>query len=105
LGVRDEEAWLAFGIVEELTTHLQRIEGLTLRAAPRGVPGGAERETRDVREIGRVLDVDAVVGCVLQRKSADDVRVHVRVLTVEDGFQLWARTFACPAAKIGRVAD
>jgi TolB-like protein/tRNA A-37 threonylcarbamoyl transferase component Bud32 len=99
LVANEEDAWLAFGLVDELTTDLQRANGIAIREAllERGVTG-------DGREIGRRLGVDAVVTGILRRKD-EAFRATLRIVTVEDGYQLWAQTFACPAGDVGRVAD
>jgi tetratricopeptide (TPR) repeat protein len=75
-----------------------------LRVRPRGETARFSSRARDVRQAGRELGVDVVVDGSLRRIN-DLVRVSFRLVTVEDGFQLWARRFDGPAAQVMNVAD
>ena len=75
-----------------------------LRVRPRGDTAQFRGASRDVREAGRSLGVDVVVdGSV--RRFDDVLRVSVRLIAVEDGFQPWARRFDRPVGRIVTVAD
>jgi serine/threonine-protein kinase len=98
----EDDAYLAQTVTEDLVDLLSMVPGLRVR--PRGETAQYDRASRDVREAGRTLGVDVVVDGSL-RRIADVVRVSVRLVTVEDGFQLWARKFDRPAAQVLTVAD
>jgi serine/threonine-protein kinase len=60
--------------------------------------------TRDVREVGRELRVQVVVeGSV--RRAGETLRVSTRVVSVADGFQLWAKRFDRPEREVLAVSD
>ena len=89
LGAADE-AYLADGLTEDLIDALSMTQGVKVRA--RGAVMPFKGQELDPREIGHRLDVRVVVeGSV--RKLGEQVRVTVRLLNVDDGFQLWTRRF------------
>jgi eukaryotic-like serine/threonine-protein kinase len=101
LGAEDDE-YLAQTLTEDLVDLLSVVPELRVRHS-----GGTARfqaKGRDVREAGRELRVDVVVDGSL-RRVGELVRVSVRLVTVEDGFQLWARRFDGPPAQVLSVAD
>jgi len=101
LGVEDD-AYLAQSVTEDLVDLLSMVRDLRVR--PRGETAPFASANRDVREVGRSLSVDVVVDGSL-RRIGDVVRVSVRLVTVEDGFQLWAQRFDRPPAQVLTVAD
>jgi TolB-like protein/predicted Ser/Thr protein kinase len=101
LGAADD-AYLAETVTEDLVDLLSMVRDLRVR--PRGETAAYATANRDVREVGRSLGVDVVVDGSL-RRIGDAVRVSVRLVTVEDGFQLWAQRFDRPAAQVLTVAD
>jgi serine/threonine-protein kinase len=98
----EDDAYLAQSVTEDLVDRLSIVPALRVR--PRGDTVRFDTASRDVREAGRALGVDVVVDGSL-RRAGEMVRVSVRVITVEDGFQLWARRFDRPAAQVLSVAD
>jgi serine/threonine-protein kinase len=85
-----EQRYVADGLTEELIDALSMSRGLRVRS--RGAVMAFEGTTRDSREIGRELDVHVVVeGSV--RKTEAGFRITARLVSVADGFQLWARRF------------
>lgn len=101
LGAEDDE-YLAQTVTEDLVDLLSMVRDLRVR--PRGDTTRFNTAARDVRDAGRQLDVDVVVDGSL-RRLGEMVRVSVRLVTVEDGFQLWAQRFDRPAAQVLTVAD
>lgn len=101
MGALDDE-YLAQTLTEDLVDLLSVVPGLRVR--PRGETSRWAHADRDVREAGRSLGVDVVVEGSL-RRIEDSVRVSVRLVTVEDGFQLWARRFERAAAQVLTIAD
>jgi eukaryotic-like serine/threonine-protein kinase len=98
----EDDAYLAEGLAEDLVDALSMTPGLRVR--PFGQARAQARDGRDAREAGRGLGVQVVVeGAV--RRDGPLVRMSVRLLTVEDGFQLWARRFALAPEDVGGAAD
>jgi serine/threonine-protein kinase len=102
------DAYLAAGLTDDLVDLLSGSPGLRVRprsVAERAARGGSPDEgPRDPREVGRELDVQAVVSGEL-RRHGDLLQASVRVVTVEDGFQLWAGRFRTPADEFLRIGD
>lgn len=97
-----DDAYLVQAFTEDLVDLLSAIPQLRVR--PRGLTLRFADPSRDVREAGRALDVDVVVDGSI-RRFGDTARVSIRLVTVEDGFLLWAKKFEPPAARILDVAD
>ncbi len=75
-----------------------------LRARARG---GSDREgtrDRDPCAVGRALGVDVVVEGTVGRVEIG-IRVTLRVLSVADGFQLWARRYEVPLSRAFSIGD
>ena len=86
---RDQE-YFADGMAEEIITALSRVEGL--RVVARTSAFAFKGKNEDIREIGRQLDVGAVVeGSV--RKDGERLRITAQLIRVEDGFHMWAETY------------
>ena len=97
-----DDAYLAQTLTDDLIDLLSVVPELRVR--PRGQTARFDTRHQDVREAGRALDVDVVVDGSVRR--VDDVlRVSVRLVTVEDGFQLWARRFDRAPADVLSVGD
>jgi serine/threonine-protein kinase len=100
-GGAPEDEYLADGMTEDLIDQLSMTPGLRVR--PRGAVM-RWKNAEDVRVVGADLGVDVVVeGSV--RKVGPQIRVNVRVLSVADGFQLWAKRFDRAAADVLAVTD
>lgn len=97
-----DDLYLAQVLTEDLVDQLSVVPELRVR--PRGETATFQGAERDVREIGRVLGVDVVVDGSL-RRVGESVRVSVRLVTVADGFQLWAKRFDRMASDVLGVAD
>ncbi len=84
-----DDAYIADGLTEDLIDSLSMVSGLKVRS--RGAVT-AFAAALDAREAGRRLDVQVVVeGSV--RRLGDKLRVNARLVSVADGFQLWAKRF------------
>ncbi|MCA9676520.1 MAG: hypothetical protein KC464_15920, partial [Myxococcales bacterium] len=83
-----DDAYIADGLVEDLIDMLGRAGGLRVRSV------GAEP----------ALDLDVVVDGSL-RRVGDDVRITVRALGAQDGFQIWGQRFDRRLDEILRVSD
>jgi serine/threonine-protein kinase len=97
-----EHDYLADGLTEDLIDVLSMSPGLRVRS--RGVVMRYRGSDRDAREIGRELDVQVVVDGTVRRAGAG-VRVSARLISVDDGFQLWAKRFDRPEGELLMVSD
>ena len=78
------------GITEEIINALTRIR--TLRVAARDSVFQLKGAAKDVRQIGNILNVQAVLGGSV-RASRDRVRIITQLSSVETGHQLWSERF------------
>jgi serine/threonine-protein kinase len=86
---RDQE-YFSDGLTEELITSLSQVEGL--RVAARTSSFQFKGGNADVREVGRRLDVGAVLeGSV--RKSGNRMRIAAQLVNAADGYQLWSQAY------------
>jgi serine/threonine-protein kinase len=96
------QGYFAEGIAEELIHALTRVRGLHVVA--RTSAFALKDKGLDVREIGRILDVGAVVeGSV--RASGSRLRVTAQLISVADGFHLWSERFDRDAGDIFTIQD
>jgi TolB-like protein/Flp pilus assembly protein TadD len=92
LSAERDQQYFCDGLAAELIAALSRVEGL--RVAPRS-SSIRLRSAEDAQEAGRQLGVaTAVEGSVA--KSDERLRVSARLVRVEDGAELWSRTFDRP---------
>ena len=96
------EAYLDDGITEDLIDTLSTARGLRVR--PRSATVRFAGDDRDARAIGRELDVQVIVDGSVRRRG-DMLRVTARLVSVAEGFQLWARRFERPAGDALMVSD
>jgi TolB-like protein/Flp pilus assembly protein TadD len=86
---RDQE-YFSDGLTEELITTLSQVEGL--RVAARTSSFQFKGRGADVREVGRRLDVGAVLeGSV--RKSGNRMRIAAQLVNATNGYQLWSQAY------------
>jgi len=97
-----EDAYLVENVNEDVIDLLSVVPGLLVR--PRGDTARFDDAKRDAREIGRALGADVVVDGSL-RRLGETVRAAFRLISVEDGFQLWARRFDRAPAQVLSIAD
>jgi len=85
-----ENEYFCDGLAEELINALSKIEAL--RVVARTTAFSFKGKETDVREIGRKLNVGAVVeGGV--RKAGDRLRITAQLINVADGYHLWAERY------------
>jgi serine/threonine-protein kinase len=97
-----EDDYLADGLTDDLIDALSMTKGLRVRS--RGAVMRFKGVERDARELGRELDVQVVVDGTV-RKHGTGMRVSARLVSVADGFQLWAKRFDCTDADFLQVGD
>lgn len=94
--------YLSDGFTEELLNALTRVPGL--RVAARTSSFQFRDLAADVRDIGRRLDVSAVVeGSV--RMAGDRLRITAQLIDTRTGFHLWSDDFDRPAQDIFAVQE
>jgi TolB-like protein/Flp pilus assembly protein TadD len=97
-----EDEVLSDGITEEIINALSRLEGL--RVASRTSVFVFKGKAEDVRRIGHLLEVRAVVeGSV--RRSGSRLRVSVQLVDVADGCLLWAERYDREMADVFAIQD
>ncbi|WP_394837900.1 protein kinase [Pendulispora rubella] len=101
-GGRPEDEYLASGLTEDLIDTLSVMDGIRVR--PLGAVISARGRSSDSREVGRELGVQVVVEGSL-RRIGEMLRVSARIVSVGDGFQLWASRFERPEADFLKVGD
>lgn len=69
-----------------------------------GATASAADSSVDVREVGRSLNVQAVLAGTV-RVNEGRIRVTARVTTVNDGYQIWAERFERPSSEYLSFAD
>jgi len=98
---KDQE-YFSDGLTEELITSLSHIAGL--RVAARTSSFQFKGRNTDVREVGRKLNVGAVLeGSV--RKSGNRLRITAQLVSVEDGYQLWSDSYDRELADVFAVQE
>lgn len=96
-----DDVLLADTLTEDIVDLLSTTSGLRVR--PRGETKRHVAPDRDGREIGRSHSVDVIVDGSL-RRIGDVLRTTVRLVTVEDGFQLWAGRYERPVDQTLAIA-
>jgi serine/threonine protein kinase/tetratricopeptide (TPR) repeat protein len=85
-----ENEYLSDGIAEEIITSLSKVQAL--QVAPRSSSFAYKGKTRDIRDIGKELDVSTVLeGSV--RRVGDRLRVMAQLIDVADGYHLWSERY------------
>jgi serine/threonine-protein kinase len=96
------QAYFAEGIAEEIIHALTRIAGL--RVVARTSSFAVKGKGLDARDIGRVLNVGAVLeGSV--RTAGTRLRITAQLIDVEDGFHMWSERFDREASDIFAIQD
>jgi len=85
-----EQEYFCDGMAEDVINALAHVEGL--QVAARTSAFAFKGQNRDVREIGRLLDVGAVLeGSV--RRAGSRLRITAQLVRVADGMHLWSERF------------
>ena len=101
-GGAPEDDYLAEELTDDLIDALSMTRKLKVRS--RGTVARYRGREIDPREVGRELSVQVVVeGSV--RRARGSVRVSARLMSVADGFQLWAKRFDRPEQDVLSIND
>lgn len=84
------QAYFSDGIAEEILNVLAKVDGL--RVAARTSSFAFREPDKDIREIGRLLNVGTVLEGSI-RKSGDRIRMTAQLINVEDGYHIWSESF------------
>lgn len=90
LGPDQDLEYFCNGLAEELLTGLGKVSGL--RVASRTSSTHVTRRETDIRNICRLLDVDAVLEGTV-RKAGDRVRISAQLVSAADGCHLWSEGY------------
>jgi TolB-like protein/DNA-binding winged helix-turn-helix (wHTH) protein/Flp pilus assembly protein TadD len=83
-------AFLSDGLTDELISSLGQLEGLKVVARSSSL--NFRNRYEDVREIGDILDVQAVIEGSVKR-SGNRIRISARLSSTRDGYVLWSQVF------------
>jgi eukaryotic-like serine/threonine-protein kinase len=87
LSPEQDQEYFCFGMAEELTNLLARVQGLQVASRTSAFQFAGKAE--DARRIGEQLAVEHILeGSV--RKAGERVRVSVQLVQTSDGYQVWA---------------
>jgi TolB-like protein/lipopolysaccharide biosynthesis regulator YciM len=85
-----EDEYLSEGLTEDIITRLAKIEGLNVRSMTDVMRFKDKPST--IREIGRILEVDAVLEGSL-RKAGQTLLVSAQLIDVGTGLHIWAERY------------
>lgn len=85
-----EDEYFADGLTDTLLHKLAQIE--QLRVIARNSTFQFKGQNRDIREIGKILDVDIVLEGSVQR-AGNQVRIIAQLIRASDGAHLWSQSF------------
>jgi TolB-like protein len=98
----EESGYFAEGITEEITNVLAGISDL--HVAARTSAFSFRGSQRDVRDIGRTLNVSFVVeGSV--RRARDTLRITAQLIDTSTGFHVWSERFDRPNGDVFQIQD
>jgi eukaryotic-like serine/threonine-protein kinase len=92
--------YLVDGLTEELIGALSKVRAL--RVVARTSAFAFRGQSRDIREIGRALDVAAILEGSVQT-AGDRIRVRAQLINVSDGLHLWSEMYDRDVADIFTV--
>jgi serine/threonine protein kinase/tetratricopeptide (TPR) repeat protein len=99
---RRDQDYLCEGLAEELINALTQVKDL--RVAARTSSFSFKEKEADIREIGRVLSVSAVLEGSVQ-KAGHRLRITAQLINVADGYHVWSRRFDRTMKDIFAVQD
>jgi TolB-like protein/Tfp pilus assembly protein PilF len=102
MSVDQREQALCDGLTDELSNWLAHIP--TLRVVARTSAFAFKGKSTDVREIGRALGATHVLEGSL-RRSGDQLRITVQLITAATGLHLWSKSFDLPIGDIFLIED
>jgi DNA-binding winged helix-turn-helix (wHTH) protein/tetratricopeptide (TPR) repeat protein len=102
LGGNTDDAYLGLGLADALITRLSNLRRIAVR------PTSAVRRylgvEREPAEVGRLLQVDAVLDGTI-RRSGDSLRISVQLVSVRDDAPTWATQFDARTTDLFALED
>ncbi len=102
IGGDTANAYFADGMTDELTNALAKIPAI--RVAARSSAFSFKGKQVDVREVGRALDVNAVLGGTV-RRAGDRLRVSAQLTGADDGIVRWSESYEREMRDVFTVQD
>ena len=102
MSAEKDQDYFGEGIAEELINALAHIQ--ELRVVARTSAFAIKGMNLDIREIGRMLNVKAVLEGSI-RKAGNRLRITAQLINVEDGFHLWSERFDREMVDIFAIQD
>jgi serine/threonine-protein kinase len=99
VGADTGTAYFAEGMTEEITNSLTKVPGLRVSGRTTPITGSL-----DAQEIGATLGVGAVLQGSVNR-AGNRLRISVRLVNVDDGFQLWGDRYDAELKDVFAVQD
>ena len=90
LSADQSQAYFSDGIAEEILNLLAQVKGL--HVAARTSSFAFREPDKDIREIGRLLNVSTVLEGSL-RKAGNRIRMTAQLINVEDGYHIWSQSY------------
>jgi len=90
LSADGSQEYFSDGIAEEILNLLAQVNGL--HVAARTSSFAFRHLDKDIREIGRLLNVSTVLEGSI-RKAGDRIRMTAQLINVEDGFHIWSHSY------------
>jgi TolB-like protein/Flp pilus assembly protein TadD len=84
------QGYFSDGIAEEILNVLAMVDGL--HVAARTSSFAFRQPNKDIREIGRLLNVSTVLEGSI-RKAGDRIRLTAQLINVEDGYHIWSHSY------------
>ncbi len=90
LSAEGNQAYFSDGVAEEILNLLAQVDGLDVAA--RTSSFAFRNPQTDIREIGRLLNVRAVLEGSI-RSAGNRIRLTAQLINVEDGYHIWSKTY------------
>ena len=90
LSEQGDQAYFSDGVSEEILNLLAQVEGL--HVAARTSSFAFRDPTKNIRDIGRILNVSTVLEGSI-RKVGTRVRLTAQLINVADGYHIWSQTY------------
>ncbi|NUP09890.1 MAG: protein kinase [Polyangiaceae bacterium] len=100
----EEDAIFAEGFTDDLIDNLSTVKKLHVLSRSVVARFGGRRDV-DPREVGAALEVDVVAEGTLRRAPGGRLRVSLRLISAQDGLQLWSKRFDVTEAELLHVSD
>ncbi|HMB59844.1 MAG TPA: hypothetical protein VKN35_08025 [Xanthomonadales bacterium] len=84
------QTYFSDGVAEEILNLLAQVEGL--HVAARTSSFAFRNPSEDIREIGRLLNVQTVLEGSI-RSSGNRIRLTAQLINVQDGFHIWSQSY------------